>query len=62
MEEDGFLDFIIFYDLLFPDDETKTFKCSSCGRLILGNEQVEWVNKSRRAFKCPECGEELWLE
>ena len=65
MEGPDFEDFILEggWDLLlFPDDENKSFKCTFCGRVIQGGEQVEWLSKEEGKFKCPDCGEELEIE
>lgn len=61
MENPDFWDFMLEggYDLLFPDDEDDTVECESCGRVIKGSEKVEWVDKERRIFKCPECKENI---
>ena len=61
-EADEFFDFIVFYELMFPDDPDKTVECSSCGRVIKGNEEVGWLNKEKTTFKCPGCGEEIEIE
>jgi len=47
------------YDILFPEDEEKIFKCPFCGRIIPGSESVEWIDKEEQIFRCPECGKEL---
>lgn len=62
MQDDGFFDFMVLYELLFPDDEDKTFKCLYCGRVINGSEEVEWVDKDEKIFKCPDCGKQLRIE
>lgn len=61
MKEPDFWDFMMEggYDLLFPDDEENSFKCSFCGRIIQDSERVEWLDKSEKKLKCPECGETL---
>lgn len=59
---DDFFDFMIFYELLFPDDENKTIECENCRRMIKGSEKVEWVDKRRRIFKCPDCNEEIEID
>lgn len=51
---DGFWEFVILYELLFPDDEDREIKCSSCSRVIKGNEEVGWVDKKKGIFKCAE--------
>lgn len=64
MGQPDFEDFILSggWDLLFPDDEDETCECPHCGRVIDGDEKVEWVDKKNKAFKCPDCGEEIELE
>lgn len=62
MQDDGFWEFAILYELLFPDDEDREIECSSCGRVIKGNEEVGWVDKKKDIFKCPGCGENLKVE
>jgi len=60
MQDDEFWGFAILYELLFPDDEGREVECSSCGRVIKGNEEVGWADKNKGIFKCPECGEEIF--
>lgn len=60
-EEDDFFDFMVFYELMFPDDPDKTFECPFCRNVIEGNEQVE-VDRERNVFKCPACGQEIEVE
>lgn len=62
MNNDNFFNFMVFYELLFPDDEDRTVECDSCGRIIKGSEKVEWINKKGGIFKCPDCGKEIELE
>lgn len=50
------------YGELFPDEEFKNFECPHCGRMIKGDEEVEWLDKGQGVFRCPECGGELELE
>jgi DNA-directed RNA polymerase subunit RPC12/RpoP len=61
MKDPDFFDFMLEggYDLLFPDDEDENYECPHCGRIIEGNEKVEWIDKKNKIFKCPECGEEV---
>jgi len=58
-ESDDLFDFMIFYELMFPDDPDKTIICPSCGRVIKGNEEVGWIDKEKTTFKCPDCDEEI---
>ena len=62
MQDNGFWDFAIFYELMFPDDEDRKIECEHCGRVIKGNEKVGWIDKEKGIFKCPNCGEELKLD
>jgi DNA-directed RNA polymerase subunit RPC12/RpoP len=62
MQDDDFFDFMVLYELLFPDDEDKTFRCLYCGREIKGSEKVEWIDKDKKFFKCPDCDEQLKIE
>ncbi|MCX6760324.1 MAG: hypothetical protein NTW46_03200 [Candidatus Nealsonbacteria bacterium] len=62
MSNDDFSDFMIFYELLFPDDENKEVECDNCGRVIKGSEKVEWVDKNKQIFKCPDCKQEIKLD
>jgi len=62
MQDNGFWDFAIFYELMFPDDEDREIECEFCGRVIKGNEKVGWVDKEKGIFKCPECGAKLKTE
>jgi predicted RNA-binding Zn-ribbon protein involved in translation (DUF1610 family) len=62
MPDDDFFEFMVFYELLFPDDQDKECECSECGRVIKGSEKVEWLDKKRSIFKCPNCGEEVEVE
>jgi len=55
-------DFVVFYDLLFPDDEKATYECPFCARLIKGSEEVAWLDKKRRVFKCPDCDNAISLD
>ncbi|MFC1514932.1 hypothetical protein ACFL5X_03425 [Candidatus Omnitrophota bacterium] len=61
MGEPDFLEFMIMYELLFPDDEDEVFECYHCGREIKGNEKVEWIDKKKKMFKCPECKQKIEL-
>lgn len=62
MSNDDFFDFMIFYELLFPDDEDREVKCDNCGRVIKGSEKVEWIDKNKQIFKCPDCKQEIKLD
>lgn len=62
MSDDDFFEFMVFYELLFPDDKDRECECPACGRVIKGSEKVEWVDKKRGIFKCPDCGEEVEVE
>ena len=53
MQDNGFWEFAILYELLFPDDEDREIQCSSCGRVIKGNEEVGWVDEKKNILKCP---------
>lgn len=55
-DADDFFNFMIFNELMFPDDEGREIKCPHCGRVIKGSEKVAWVEKGK-VFKCPECEE-----
>lgn len=55
-KDDDFFDFMIFNELMFPDDSEGTFECPFCGRVIEGDEKVE-VDKDKKTFKCPDCGQ-----
>lgn len=61
MINQDFWDFVMTggYELLFPDDEGKQLECQFCGRVIKGDEKVEWVDKLKGILKCPDCGEQL---
>lgn len=59
MSNDDFFDFMVFWELMFPEDEDKTFKCPSCNRIIKGSDKVAWIDKKNRIFKCLDCGELL---
>jgi len=61
MSNDDFFDFMIFYELLFPDDEDKEVECDNCGRVIQGSEKVEWMDKNKQIFKCPDCKQKIQL-
>ena len=62
MQDNGFWDFAILYELLFPDDEDREIKCEFCGKIIKGSEEVGWIDKEKGKFKCPECSKELEAE
>jgi len=62
MQDNGFWEFAIFYELMLPDDEDKEIVCSSCGSLIKGNDEVGWIDQEKTTFKCPGCGENLKIE
>jgi predicted RNA-binding Zn-ribbon protein involved in translation (DUF1610 family) len=55
MNNDDFFDFMIFWELMFPEEEEKTFECPSCDREIKGSDKVPWVDKKSQIFKCPDC-------
>jgi predicted RNA-binding Zn-ribbon protein involved in translation (DUF1610 family) len=59
MEEPDFFEFMILHELLFPEEEDREYKCPYCGRVIRGSEKVEWIDKKRGIFKCPDCGKKL---
>jgi NAD-dependent SIR2 family protein deacetylase len=52
---------MVFYELLFSDDEDRTVECDNCGRVIKGNEKVEWIDRDKQIFKCPDCKQEIKL-
>ena len=70
MPDDNLFDFLLFNELLFPEEEDKTYECPHCGRVIEGDEKVECIgppvrpedgpasrlDKKKRIFKCPACG------
>lgn len=58
---DDFFDFMVFWELMFPEDENRTVECPHCSRIIKGNEKVVWVEKNK-IFKCPECSNEITIE
>ncbi len=62
MPDDDFFDFMIFDELMFPDDPDKTVECPACGRKIKGGEIVTWVDKAGKTFKCPDCDERIEIE
>ena len=62
MPDDDLFDFLLFNELLFPEEEDRTYECPHCGRVIEGSEEVEWIDKKRETFKCPGCGKELEIE
>ncbi len=53
---------MVFWELMFPEDENKTYECPSCNRVIRGNEKVPWINKRGNIFKCPQCDELLQID
>ena len=57
-DTDDFFDFMVFYELMFPDDEDREITCPHCGRVIKGSEKVRWIEKGR-LFECPDCKEEI---
>ena len=61
MQDFDSFDFLIFYEVLFPDDEDRTIECPHCNNIIEGSQMVEWVVKGR-IFKCPECGEKIEVD
>lgn len=61
-DEPDFFDFMMLYELLFPEEEDRTYECPYCKRVIQGNEKVEWIDKKNKIFKCPECGEKLEIK
>ena len=64
MPDPDFWDFVMEggWALLFPDDLEESVECFSCKRIIKGNEEVEWVDKKKKAFKCPNCGDVLEIK
>jgi DNA-directed RNA polymerase subunit RPC12/RpoP len=58
-ESDEFFDFTVFWEFFNPFDEGDEYKCSHCGRIIKGNEKVQWVDKKNKIFKCPGCDNEI---
>jgi PTS system fructose-specific IIC component len=62
MSNDDFFDFMVFWELMFPEDEDKTFKCPSCDTIIKGDDKVPWIDKKNKIFKCPDCGKLLQIE
>ena len=57
MIDPDFEDFVLDggYDLLFDVD----VQCPHCDRIIASNERVEWVDKQKNIFKCPECNRRI---
>lgn len=64
MEDPNFWDFVLEggWELLFPEDEEGSIECSACGRVIRGNEKVEWTDKKKKTFKCPNCKDLIQAE
>lgn len=62
MPDPDFFDFMVFYELMFPDQPDKTIECPHCGRVIKGDEKVAWVDKTNGILKCPDCDEEIKIE
>lgn len=60
-EADEFFNFMVLYELLFPDDENKEVTCPHCGRVVKGSEKVKWVTQGK-IFKCPDCEEEVEID
>jgi DNA-directed RNA polymerase subunit RPC12/RpoP len=63
MQHPDFWDFALEggWDLLFPDDEERSYICLYCKKIIKGKEKVEWVEKNK-IFKCPECDKSLEIK
>jgi len=61
MSNDDFFDFMVFWELMFPEDEDKTFECPSCDTIIKGDDKVPWIDKKNKIFKCPNCGKLLLI-
>ena len=59
---EDFFDFIVLYELMFPDEPDKIIECPYCGEVIKGDAKVVCVDKIRRIFKCPNCDEEIEIE
>jgi predicted RNA-binding Zn-ribbon protein involved in translation (DUF1610 family) len=47
------------YELLFPEDEERSYQCPYCGRIINGDEKVRWLDRMKTIFQCPECEEKI---
>lgn len=58
MKNEDFFDFMLFNELMFPEDSEETFKCPFCGRAIERGEKVQ-TNKEKCVFKCPDCGSKI---
>jgi predicted RNA-binding Zn-ribbon protein involved in translation (DUF1610 family) len=61
-KEGEFIDFVLFGELFYSEDENVVFDCPHCGAGITQDMKVEVVNISKRAFKCPECDGKISLE
>jgi len=40
MPDPNFCDFMVFYELMFPDKPDKAIECPHCGRVIKGDQKV----------------------
>ena len=58
-ESDEFLDFTAFWEFFNPFDKEDECKCPNCGKLIKGNEKVQWVDRKNKILKCPDCDSEI---
>lgn len=50
-----------FFDFLMEggDELLNTEICSHCGAVIYLDQEIEWIDKSKKIAKCPKCGEEI---
>ncbi len=64
MNVPDFFDFVLDggWDLLFPEEENRSYECPFCEEVINGNSQVEWVDKEGKIFKCPNCDGNVLLK
>lgn len=57
MKDPDFFDFMIEGG----DELINNQACIHCGEVIYLDQEIEWINESKRIAKCPRCGEEIKL-
>lgn len=61
-DADDFFGFMLFNEILFPDDEDRTIECPFCHYIIEGNVKLGWVDKKAQIFKCPKCNKDIKID
>ncbi len=62
MQDYDLFDFMVFSEMLFPEDPDRTIECPFCGTKIEGDERVRWLDRDKNTFQCPDCDREIKID